>query len=481
MTRVIGRRLKDPTVLFKGDRDASPKNGTWNIYGKQFREGMTFPKKWSFLKLDVGRSSGPNINQVRAAMKEFCKVAEGSGLEDTDFQDEGEIRIADHEDPKLKAYLESSVKDFGTKLLVVVLPYKDTRLYQAIKRIGDVKAGLQTVCVVSDMFCRRNGSYYGNVALKVNLKLGGVNHELSKNTLGIDKNKTMVVGIDVTHPSPGSSGNCPSVAAMVASVDDRLGQWPAVLSLQRATQSTDGRQLAPRQEIVSDMGTMLGTRLGLWYMKNGTLPENILVYRDGVSEGQYKAVIEEEIKAIKTCCNYHYTRKTTRLPRLTFIVVAKRHHTRFFPPKDVRSDQLGRNGNPKNGTVVDNGVTDDRMWDFFLQSHSPLQGTARPAHYVVLKNEIFTQKEVQASKGQYKNVADIIESVTYNLCWLYGRTTGSVSYCTPAYYADRACERARCYLNGYFDRGLGDGEPGREAQAGDVKLHPNLANTMFYM
>lgn len=26
-------------------------------------------------------------------------------------------------------------------------------------------------------------------------------------------------------------------------------------------------------------------------------------------------------------------------------------------------------------------------WDFFLQAHDPLKGTAKPAHYVVLKND----------------------------------------------------------------------------------------------
>jgi hypothetical protein len=38
----------------------------------------------------------------------------------------------------------------------------------------------------------------------------------------IDQNKTMVVGIDVTHPSPGSASNAPSVSAMVASVDKNI-------------------------------------------------------------------------------------------------------------------------------------------------------------------------------------------------------------------------------------------------------------------
>ena len=425
-------------------------------------------------------------------MDEFRKVARGNGLESlTDPQTPRSVWIKGPNDPVLEERL-GACKRAGIKLLIVVLPRKDIRLYQAIKRIGDIKKGLHTVCLVSETFCEGRASYHGNVALKVNLKLGGINHGLQKHALGIiEENKTMVVGIDVTHPSPGSSDNCPSVAAMVASVDEKLGQWPAILTLQRATQQvtvggeTQQSVLAPRQEIVSDVGKMLESRLYLWYMNHkqttGHLPENILVYRDGVSEGQYKAVIEEEIKAIEACCKQRYNYMKQDLPRITFIVVAKRHHTRFFPPQNVPYGQKDRLGNPRNGTVVDNGVTDGRKWDFFLQSHAPLQGTARPAHYIVLKNEIFTEAEVEANADQYKTVADIVESISYNLCWLYGRTTRAVSYCTPAYYADRACDRARCYLSKYFDHDAMDGETGGAPRPEDVLVHPDLQNTMFYI
>lgn len=96
----------------------------------------------------------------------------------------------------------------------------------------------------------------------------------------------MFVGVDVTHPSPGSASNAPSIAGMVASVDRRLGQWPADLRIQES-----------RKEMVSELGSMLKSRLHLWKSqgKHTTFPENILVYRDGVSEGQYATVLEVEL------------------------------------------------------------------------------------------------------------------------------------------------------------------------------------------
>lgn len=48
----------------------------------------------------------------------------------------------------------------------------------------------------------------------------------------LTKKKTMMVGIDVTHPGPGSREGTPSIAAVVASVDDSFVQFPASIRVQ---------------------------------------------------------------------------------------------------------------------------------------------------------------------------------------------------------------------------------------------------------
>ncbi|KAH1988429.1 hypothetical protein KXV97_003028, partial [Aspergillus fumigatus] len=141
---------------------------------------------------------------------------------------------------------------------------------------------------------------------------------------------------------------------------------------------------ASRQEMVAALDTMLQSRLKHWVAVNRQLPENIIVYRDGVSEGQYNLVVEKEIPLLKSACEPMYQ---NGLPRLSVIIVGKRHHTRFYPTHEDRAD---RSSNPQNGTVVDRGVTEARDWDFYLQAHSALQGTARPAHYYIVWDEIFS-------------------------------------------------------------------------------------------
>lgn len=50
----------------------------------------------------------------------------------------------------------------------------------------------------------------------------------------LKKESTMLVGIDVTHPGIGSKGGTPSIAAVVASVDDSFVQFPASIRIQES-------------------------------------------------------------------------------------------------------------------------------------------------------------------------------------------------------------------------------------------------------
>jgi hypothetical protein len=112
-------------------------------------------------------------------------------------------------------------------------------------------------------------------------------------------------------------------------------------------------------------------------------------------------------------------------------------------------------------------VTGERLFNFYLLAHQGLQGTAKPAHYVVIKDDI-------------KFGADQLQALTHNLCYTFARATRSVSLCPPAYYADLLCERGRTYLQAVL-------KGGDHAEQFDVNtswtrgVHDNLAESMFYL
>ena len=72
--------------------------------------------------------------------------------------------------------------------------------------------------------------------LKCNLKLKGINQNIAPWTGKYDgyadaKAGTMVMGADVTHPGK-NSGECPSIAAVVATDDEASGRYLASARLQ---------------------------------------------------------------------------------------------------------------------------------------------------------------------------------------------------------------------------------------------------------
>jgi eukaryotic translation initiation factor 2C len=439
--------------------------------------------KWSYVLISYrdGRTDFDPAG-LTSVMQEFHTALQKIGM-NANQPFAGQPLVLNHDDdPALDKLLQRAAG--ALDLLFIILPVASIPLYKRIKTLGDRDYGIHTICSVSSKLAKvpRRDQYMANVALKFNLKLGGTNQVIDNKNLGIiDQNKTMVVGLDVTHPSPGSSANAPSVSAMVASIDNRLGQWPATLRIQRG-----------RQENVDDLANMLKSRLQLWKTKgkHASLPENILIYRDGVSEGQYDMVLAEELPQLRKGCEAVYPADLTKkgLPRFTIVICGKRHKTRFYPTTEKDCD---RSGNTQPGTVVDRGVTEGRKWDFFLQAHAALQGTARPCHYYIVHDEIFRQIYAKGVPPPFQNIADVLEDLTHNMCYLFGRATKAVSLCPPAYYADLACERARCYLSRLFDTPIPSAaasvaessisKGGDLASANDVLVHDKLKDTMFYI
>lgn len=470
--------MSEPKIFYKDKKAVSVFNGGWNMDKIQFNKPGQL-KKWSWLAiLEGGRQPRYSMQQLAQTVGKFALALSKNGVTvHSDPLPGQDLTMSYPTDPRLDELLARASANLD--LLFVILPGRDKSdnidLYSYIKTLGDTKHGIHTICVVGQKFTNEKGQdqYFANVALKFNLKLGGNNQMVEPSRLSfIQDDKTMLVGIDVTHPSPGSSKSAPSVAGMVASTDKDLGQWPGILSM----------QAEPRQEMVSNLKDMLKQHLANWKTigKHAHLPDNLIVYRDGVSEGQYAEVLRTEEPLLRAACQETYPADMTKrsLPRISIIIVGKRHHTRFYP-RD--SKDMDRGGNCKPGTVVDRGITEEGFWDFFLQSHAAIQGTARPAHYVVVLDEIFRSR-AKATNQKDPFPANELERITQALCYSYSRATKAVSICTPAYHADILCERSRRYMADLFEGTVSD-EASTVGQAdGDgLKIHDRLKNTMFYI
>lgn len=131
---------------------------------------------------------------------------------------------------------------------------------------------------------------------------------------------------------------------------------------------------------------MVQERVEYWYRYNGNrLPQDIIFYRDGVSESQFELVKDLEVMQIRqgyAAAAENLGLKGALPVNVTLLVVGKRHHTRFFyKDKDAKETE-----NLPAGLVVSSGVVDPNQFSFYLQSHHSPLGTARSAHYFVVCN-----------------------------------------------------------------------------------------------
>ncbi|KAK0653471.1 Protein argonaute 1B [Lasiodiplodia hormozganensis] len=360
--------------------------------------------------------------------------------------------------------------------LVIFLVPKDNNasVYTMFKQLCDQDYGLKTVCMNAEKLYRTYPSrkknekaerewkgYVANVGMKVNMKLGGTNHLVKNLTEGGFSasmlQNTMILGADVTHPSPGSVEGTPSVAAVVGSVDAGFTKFLGSMRRQAP------RGVKQSEEMIQGMKEMVMERLQAYKKKNKErYPDNIMYYRDGVSDSQYASVKCDELTAIRDA--YAEETKSDKPVKITAIVTAKRHHTRLYPHQGNNSVKTtGTTGNVVPGTTVDSTITSPIWFDFFIVTHNGIKGTARPTHYFVLENQMgFSADQLQNFVSHILLTLPTPWNVqltswplqTNKLCYTYVRSTSAVSYAPPAYYADRLCERGRVYLKRFFDGSL---------------------------
>ncbi|XP_077291860.1 protein argonaute-1 isoform X11 [Arctopsyche grandis] len=468
MMEVRGRVLPPPKLQYGGrisslggqmvacsqsKQQALPNQGVWDMRGKQFFTGVEI-RVWAIAcfapQRTVREDALKNFTQQLQKISNdagmpiigqpcFCKYATGP----------------DQVEPMFK-YLKSTF--VSLQLVVVVLPGK-TPVYAEVKRVGDTVLGMATQCVQAKNVNKTSPQTLSNLCLKINVKLGGINSILVPSLRPKVFNEPVIfLGADVTHP-PAGDNKKPSIAAVVGSMDAHPSRYAATVRVQQH-----------RQEIIQEMSSMVRELLIMFYKSTGGFkPHRIIMYRDGVSEGQFIHVLQHELTAVREAC---IKLEADYKPGITFIVVQKRHHTRLFCSD--KKEQSGKSGNIPAGTTVDVGITHPTEFDFYLCSHQGIQGTSRPSHYHVLWDDNHFD-------------SDELQCLTYQLCHTYVRCTRSVSIPAPAYYAHLVAFRARYHLvEKEHDSGEGshqsgcseDRTPGAMARA--ITVHADTKKVMYF-
>lgn len=189
--------------------------------------------------------------------------------------------------------------------------------------------------------------------------------------------------------------------AMVASLDTNYGRYYSAVSSHSSG-----------EELSHDLSLNLIKAIKQYKDINNMLPKRIVIYRDGVGEGQIHYVVKNEVADVKAKLQSVYENPEDM--KLAYIVVTKKINTRLF-----------YNGqNPPPGTVVDDVITDPSKYDFLIVAQQVGQGTVTPTAYNIIED----------SSGLE---VDKIQRLTYKLCHMYFNWSGTVRVPAPCQYAHK--------------------------------------------
>ncbi|KAG2061216.1 Piwi-domain-containing protein [Suillus hirtellus] len=439
---VTGRVLPTPNIHYgnaAASRPVQPRNGSWNVINQIFHEPKGL-SSWGIL--NYSRVNDQTINRFVNTLLNACKKLGMNVAPPAASQSCAGASSVVNDMRSLKNAVNSRIgKD--PEMVLAILPTSSTDIYHAIKSFGDVIAGFPTQCVRENKIERANDQYCANLGMKINAKLGGVNSlprsgaleklmsapfmimGMYRPCLALETHWRLVhpaPGADVGHPAPGMI-NQPSVASLVYSFDRYAARYESMMSVQH-----------PRQEKIDELRKLVYRAIFEFGERNRAAPIRIIFFRDGLSEGEYALTGQEEIEDITGAIDDIWRDKGIKgaKPEITFIVVGKRHHVRFFPRNTNDGD---KSGNCPAGFVADQGVGNPAVRDFYLQSHGGLLGTSRPSHYITLRDDV------------YKHNTDDLQELAFTLCHSYARATRSVSIPAPVYYADIVCARGAFHFN----------------------------------
>jgi len=276
-----------------------------------------------------------------------------------------------------------------------------------------------------------------NVVMKTNEKLGGTNFmAISSHLLdsSIGKNgvleqywigSRLFIGLELSHGKGKTS--LPSVVGMSYNFNEAL--------------SMTGHYFFTEQNktVIMNLAKELEKPISMYKQrsKSNKWPSHIVIYRSGVSEGEYIQVNRFEKKAILDCFESLAKKNADFVkPGFTFVLAQRNNGFRLIPT--VAPQTGGRitdaDRNLKPGTCITQGIISPTLEQFIVIAHRTIQGTCRPIMYTVLADQGANGKRIPLGELKY---------LTFALCHLHNNVLGTVNVPSVLYHAGQVAKRGR--------------------------------------
>ena len=289
---------------------------------------------------------------------------------------------------------------------LIIINSSQKKVYNDIKEACALHSGIPTQCIRVQNI--RNDKKFDSITSKIFVQIAAktgsvpwVVGPLGRQVPGLSF-KTMVIGVDVFHDTVNKAK---SVLGFVASLVPDFSEYYNTVRIHDKS----------GQEVAGLVGDCFRESIKAFFVKarERFYPDQVVVYRDGVSDSQIQAVKSFEVDAIKQViaslqgCN----------TKLVYVVVNKKTNAKLF-------FDTGRGFvNPPFGTVVDSVIVPEEK-SFYLIAHVANQGMASPTLYRIINND--AEVETMA-----------IARLAFRLCYMYYNWTGGVKIPAPTMMAHK--------------------------------------------
>lgn len=467
------RPLEGPYIAYFGGKPLSTVYGLWET--KSLKVDL---KSGELRKLAVLRIGSPTLTMENTFSRLQNRLSE---LGVSDYKNLSITPVDmqhDLSNEKVKRELHKHLTEIAKtrpNAVLVILPHKQQIFYDYVKCECDTVLGIHNICVVAPQFFdEKKKSCFLQIGLKLNLKAGGTNQTLQQPKFKpVNLQTTMIVGFDTLNPSPKAHEGARSIAAVVASTEGSLSQWPA------------------RVKVIGDrpahqeLAYLLKQQLDTWRDKPQGHLTNIIIFRNGLTVKDEQAC-KDEMSSMEAACKDIGGQKGR--PNLTYVIVNKDHNAQL-------RTQSSFNQNPGDQTVPATSILirtrdagKDEPWEFVLQGHKPLSKkesesdsipssevpakyATLPVRYSVLKDDVFSPAKTRQE----------LENLTHAMYYLSGCGISSINDTLPIYYVGLLCKRMQSYLRPWY-RPANRKDPSLGVMSQKtIQANQKIENDMFYV
>ena len=225
--------------------------------------------------------------------------------------------------------------------IILITPVGDgiSSIYESLKLFLQTEIHIPSQ-IVTEKSIKRNytnlRTTVKNIMIQISAKIGDTPWALEN--ISLMENPTMIIGVNACY-KVGEKKR--SVLSFVASLNQHLGKY-----------YNSFKSKGERQEINFSFDQLIEEALIYFKDENKVMPQQIVIYRGALSDGEWERILNQELPAINNALQSLIDEKIfSEIPKILFIIANKNIEQRFC------SKQNSEFKNPKKGLVIDEDIT----------------------------------------------------------------------------------------------------------------------------